>query len=431
MNVESEKAGYNLSPGHRRYIFILLFLLYLFDYMDRLVITSLFPFLKADWGLTDAQCGMMVSAVYWSIVIFTFPVSILVDRWSRKKTIALMGIVWSIGTAICAFTKNFSQLFASRTIIGIGEAGYAPGGTAMIAGMYPQEKRSQMMGIWNISIPLGSALGIAIGGIVATHWGWRHAFGLVAIPGFLVSFLFFFVKDYKTVELTKAVDETSPQSARVKMSFSDKFQQFAHNPTLIFTYFGFAAVVFCTTSLLTWLPTYFHRFHGIAESQAGIKASLVMMLALVGAPLGGYLSDKWMKRRRNARLLFPALSTIITAILLFIGLTFFSGNIQYAFILVVGLTIILFLPSAAAATQDVVHPGLRAISYAWCVIFQNLLGASLGPLFIGAISDRYNIKIALGILPVFLLLASVLFLAGSFFYTRDLSRVEKVELEVE
>ena len=140
-----------------------------------------------------------------------------------------------------------------------------------------------------------------------------------------------------------------------------------------------------------------------------------MMLALVGAPLGGYLSDKWMKRRLNARLLFPALSTIITAILLFIGLTFFSGNIQYAFILVVGLTIILFLLSAAAATQDVVHPGLRAISYAWCVIFQNLLGASLGPLFIGAISDRYNIKIALGILPVFLLLASVLFLAGSFF----------------
>ena len=245
MNNLTAPKEYKLSKGYTNYIFILLFLLYFFDYVDRLVVTSLFPFIKADWGITDAQCGMLVSAVYWSIVIFTFPVSILVDRWSRKKSIGLIAIIWSLATAACAMTRNFSQLRAARMLIGIGEAGYAPGGTAMIAGLYPEEKRSRMMGIWNMSIPLGSAVGIALGGIIATHWGWRHAFGLVALPGLIVAILFFFVKDYKTVELTKTVKETS---AKVKMKTGEIAREFLHTPSLILTYFGFAAMVFVSSS---------------------------------------------------------------------------------------------------------------------------------------------------------------------------------------
>ncbi len=423
-------AADQVSPGYRRYVFTLLFLLYLFDYVDRLVVTSLFPFIKADWGLTDAQCGMLVSAVYWSIVVFTFPVSILVDRWSRKKTIALMGIVWSLATALCALAGRFGHLFACRTLIGIGEAGYAPGGTAMIAGLYPPEQRSRIMGIWNASIPLGSALGVALGGLVAAHWGWRHAFGLVALPGLVIALLFFRVKDYKTVELARTV-AVEGGTRQVRMGRAELVREFSRNPTLILTYLGFAGVVFCTTSLLTWLPTFFHRVYAIPEAQAGVRAGAVMLLALFGAPLGGYLADIWMRRRVNARLLFAALSTLVSAVLLFAAMSFFHGALQYAVILVMGLTVVSFLPAAAAVTQDVVHPGLRAISYALCVICQNLLGASLGPVVIGALSDRFGIAKALTVLPAFLVVAAALFFAGAFFYQRDLARVEKVALEIE
>ena len=107
-----------VSKGYRRYVFTLLFLLYFFDYVDRLVVTSLFPFIKADWGISDAQCGMLVSAVYWSIVVFTFPVSILVDRWSRKKTIALMGIMWSLATALCVICQNLLGASLGPVVIG-------------------------------------------------------------------------------------------------------------------------------------------------------------------------------------------------------------------------------------------------------------------------------------------------------------------------
>jgi predicted MFS family arabinose efflux permease len=429
MSDQSGVREYKLSKGYTNYIFILLFLLYFFDYVDCMVVTSLFPHIKEEWGITDAQCGMLVSAIYWSIVMFTIPASILVDRWSRKKTIGLMAVIWSFATAVCALTRNFGQLFSTRCIIGIGEAGYAPGGTAMLSGLYPEEKRSRMMGIWNASIPLGSAVGIALGGIIAKEFGWRHAFGLVALPGLIVAILFFFVKDYKTVDLMKTAD--TGDGTRVRMSKMDIFREFIHTPTLIFTYFGFAAMTFVTTSLITWLPTFFNRVHNIPMDQAGIKGGSVMLLALVGAPLGGFLADMWLKKRKNARLMFSMIVAVLSAIFLGAGLMFFDGNIQYVFILVMGLTVVAFVPAAAAVTQDVVHPGLRAISYALCVIVQNLLGSSLGPIVVGSLSDAYDIKTALTVLPVFLIVAAVLFFIGSFFYERDLNKVEKVTLVAE
>src|SRR5512140_2430215 len=198
--------GYLFSKAYTSYMFLLLWLLYFFDYVDRMVVVSLFPFLRSEWGLTDAQCGALVSAVYWAIILFSFPASIVIDRWSRRKTIAIMSALWCMATAACAVTRNFSQLFAARTAIGIGEAGYAPGGTAMISALYPETRRAFMVGIWNASIPIGMAAGIVIGGFIASRWGWRHAFGIVALPGLVIALLFFFIKDYKTVVLEKTAD---------------------------------------------------------------------------------------------------------------------------------------------------------------------------------------------------------------------------------
>jgi len=128
MKAPEDRSGYLFSKGYSNYVFVLLFLLYMFDYIDRMVITSMFPSIVADWGISHTQSGMLVSAVYWAIVLLTFPVSILVDRWSRTKTIGIMAIMWSIATALCALTGNYVQLFMARLLIGIGEAGYAPGG---------------------------------------------------------------------------------------------------------------------------------------------------------------------------------------------------------------------------------------------------------------------------------------------------------------
>jgi MFS family permease len=419
--------GYLVSKGYSYYVFILLFLLYMFDYMDRQVIVSLFPYLKADWGLSDMQCGSLVSAVYWSILLLAFPVSILIDRWSRKNSIGIMAILWSAATLSCAFTHNFTQLFITRTAIGIGEAGYAPGGTALISASFPQRMRAQMMGIWNASIPLGSALGIVIGGFVAQYWGWRYAFGIVALPGLVIAILFFWVKDYKTVELT----QTQPQQdlgAR-RLSTKEIALSFLKTRSLVFSYLGFAANMFVTTAFMAWLPSFYQRTEDCTISSAGMKGASVMAMAIVGAPLGGFIVDRWGRHLPNARMVFGAISSFLTAVTLMAGFVFFEGNVQYAVFLLGGVFASAFIPGIVAVTQDVVHPGLRATSYSINVIVMHILGSSLGPLCVGAISDAYDLKTALTILPLAAMVGALLFFIGSLWYVGDLARVEKVEME--
>ena len=423
-NPEDQK-GYLFSKGYSNYVFMLLFLLYMFDYIDRSIVTSMFTSIEADWGISHTQSGLLMSAVYWAIVILTFPVSLLVDRWSRTKTIGIMAIMWSLATALCAITGNFVQLFMARLLIGVGEAGYAPGGSAMISGLYPIEKRSKMMGLWNASIPLGTAIGVLLGGFIAIRLGWKHAFGLVALPGFLVAILFLFVKDYKTVDLS-FIDKTNH---KIKMEKKDMVKEFLSKPSIIYTYFGIAAVVFVTTSLITWLSTYFQVMRGLPQDKAGSMASSVMVLALVGAPLGGILTDRWRKTRFNARLLLPAISSLVSAILLFAALFLFKGIIQYILFLAMGIAIMVFISGATAVTQDVIHPGLRATSYAIAVVVQNLLGASMAPIVVGQIYDHSNIKTALSILPFMLVIGAVLFYLGSRYYEKDMDKVTKINLE--
>jgi MFS family permease len=315
----------------------------------------------------------------------------------------------------------------ARILIGFGEAGYAPGGSALISGMYPMEKRSKMMGLWNASIPLGSAIGVTMGGIIASTWGWKHAFGIVAIPGLIIAILFLFVKDYKTVDLSR-VDKANN---RVKMERKDIVREFLKKPSVIFTYFGMTAIVFVTTAMIVWLPKFFESTAGMDPKKAGTLAGAVMMLALIGAPMGGYITDRWRKTQPKARMLFPAITTFISALLLFLAFFLFSGTLQLITLFIFGIFIMLFISGAAAVTQDVIHPGLRASSYAIAVMVQNLLGSFTAPIVLGRISDLTNIKTAMSILPFSLLLGALLFLIGSRYYVSDMNKVTTVKLESE
>jgi len=420
------------NAGSRRgvgWLFAGLFLLYMFDYIDREVVSSVIPFLKQDLGISDTQAGSLASAVYWSIVIFTFPVSILVDRWSRKRSVGLMVMLWSVATGAAAFIRTFPQLFLTRLGVGVGEAGYAPGGTAMISAMYPIEKRARMTGFWNASIPLGSAIGVGLGGVVATAWTWKHAFGLVAIPGFIIGILFFFfARDYRTVKLERPATQT--RAARA-MRVREIVRDFLHTPSLLFTYIAFAGNTFLTSAYLIWLPSYFVRTQNMPAGRAGLKASSIMLCAIVGAPLGGWLVDALRKRFTSARPLFAGLASLLSAGIWLLAFGAFSGTAQYIVMILAAVSTLLYLSGASAVTQDVVHPGLWAISYAICVIVQNLLGSSTGPIVVGALSDHMGLPTALLLVPLASVFAGALFLAASAFYRRDLEKVDKVPVEME
>jgi MFS family permease len=423
-----EAQDFKVSKGYSYYVFLLLFLLYLFNYVDRMVVAAIFPYLKVDWGLTDTECGWFASIVTLMMTVFVFPVSLLVDRWSRKKAIGIMAVLWSIGAAACALTRNFTQLFTMRAVLGVGEAAYTSGGHAMIAAYFPEEKRATMNGLFTAAIPMGTAIGVILGGVIAESLGWRYAFGILAIPGLIVAILFFWVKDYKTVQMVKTTHD-GDQAIQVKMKFADIAREFLHTPSVLFTYLGYVGNTFVTTGLMNWLPTYYHRTDGLPMDKAGLKTAVVFLLAIFGAPIGGYITDKIRKKYLNARMTVPAVTSCLTALFLFIGFSFLEGNAQYIFMIFFGFVAPMFAAGGSAVTQDVVHPGLRAISYSLAQFFMMLLGYSLSPIFIGFISDRYDLLTAFKFLPLFALFGGAAFFIGSFFYVRDLHKVEKVKLE--
>jgi fucose permease len=198
------------------------------------------------------------------------------------------------------------------------------------------------------------------------------------------------------------------------------------------TYFGFAGMMFTSISMSTFLPTYFQRVQGFPLQKATLLASGIMLTSIIGSPLGGWIADTWMKKNIKARLLVPSISAFLAAVLFIGGFHLFSGGmVQYGIFLLAGIASIAWASSAIAVTQDVVHPGLRAVSYALCVITQNLLGSSLGPVVTGALSDRYGILVALKIASMTALISCVLFYLGSRYYQRDLDKVERVVLTPE
>jgi len=364
------------------------------------------------------------------MTVFVFPVSFMVDRWSRKKSIALMAILWSLAAGACALTRNFKQLFALRSVIGVGEAAYTAGGHAMIAAYFPEEKRATMNGLFTAAIPFGTAIGVILGGVIAVNLGWRYAFGLTALPGLVIAILFFWVKDYKTVEVLK-LTAGDASAVRTKKTFPDITKEFVRTPSLIMTYLGYVGNTFVTTAFITWLPTYFHRTEGLPMDKAGMRSSVVFLLAIVGAPLGGMIADRWRKSKLKARMLFPALTSLIASILVFLTFGVFEGKLQYIFLLAFGLFAPMFASAGSAVTQDVVHPGLRAISYSMCQFFMMALGYSLSPILVGWISDCYDLITAFRFMPIFTLLGALAFFIGSFFYEADLAKVDRVVLEEE
>jgi MFS family permease len=368
--------------------------------------------------------------------IFAFPISILVDRWSRRKVTSLMASLWSVASAACAFTTGFGQLLVARTAIGVGEAAYAPAAVTMISALFPQKMRAVMVGIFNAFIPIGMAAGMMLGAYIAVHWGWRHAFGIVALPGLIVAILFYFIRDYKTVALEQTVVAptagTTAEVQKKKMTKKEIAWDFARKPSLIASYISFAAVSFQYVSIITFLPSYFMRVQGLSVQQASGLTSSLLLPVIVGGAFGGWLTDRWMKTNISARLLFPCIMYTAACAVTICAFAFLpAGTVQFAAILAGNFLLTAGGPAAICVTQEVVHPGLRAMAYALGITVQHMFGSAPGPLITGAISDKFGLPAAMTLASGAALVGALALLIGSFYYKRDLEKVEKVTMRPE
>ncbi len=423
---------YLLGRGEAWFAFAMTMGLMLFDYIDRQIIVSLFPFIKAAWGVSDKQLGALVSVVSITVAIGALPIALIADRGSRVKSISLMAAAWSVATISCMFTRSYSGLFAARAVVGLGEAGYGSVGAALLSSLFPARMRASLLGAFFAAASVGSVLGVLLGGVIAARWGWQAAFGVVGIPGLLMALLYLRVRDYRTVALTPSLERattTTGSTARYVV------RVLAGSRTLLWLCLGGAAQLIVVSSVWAWLPSFLNRVHGVAPDHAGAKAALVVLAGAVGGVLWGFVVDRAGRKRARNKLVMLAGLCMLT--LLVLAPTFWmstqpgliSNEAQFALIMIGGLLMTCSAGPASAMVIDVVHPGVRATGASVLALIQNLLGLAVGPFVTGLLSDAFDLNTALAMVPVFSLLSAALFLVAARTYEADLTNVERVRVE--
>jgi MFS family permease len=418
--------GYLFGPGHAWFALVMTLALMVFDYVDRQIIVSLFPYLKAEWNLSDAQLGALVSVVSITVALGALPVALFADRVSRVKSIVAMATVWSLATISCMFTRGYGGLLAARAAVGLGEAGYGSVGAAVIASHFPSRMRGMLLAAFFASASVGSVLGVLLGGVIAAKWGWQAAFGVVGVPGLVLALLYLKVRDYRTVALTPALDakrQSLGQAARhiVKM--------LTRAPTILWVCIGGAAQLIVVSALWSWLPSYLNRVHGVAPAQAGIQAALVVLCGAAGSVLWGALVDRAGTRRPRRKFATMALLCIASMAVLVVAFGLGAGaSWQFALIACGGFLATCTVGPVSAIVIDVVHPGVRATGASVLALFQNLFGLAAGPFVAGLLSDAWGLVPALTATPLFALVAAGAFMLAARSYEADKARaVEPVD----
>ncbi|MDM0113687.1 MFS transporter [Variovorax sp. J22R133] len=424
----NDHCASSAAGGYAWAVFALTFGLMLSDYLSRQVIGAVFPFLKADWGVSDSQLGALVSVVSVVVGVLTIPMSMVADRWGRVKSITLMAFVWCLATIACGLATNYSQMLMARAVVGAGEAAYAAAGAALLAHTFPIGKRAAIQGAFQSAGLFGSVLGVVIGGAVASQFGWRTAFFVVGAPGLLLALAYpFVVRDYVAPKID--VKGSANAQGNASLPFGQLVRQvfIARSGNLSFLAFGLQMAI--PSILIAWMPTFLNRFYGFEPRKAALMAAAAVLAAGLGVLFGGGLSDRLSRGRPRYRAIVPAAYALICGILLAAGFGMAPSGVALVLIMVGALFAVAHGGCAVAIVMDVTHPAVRATVTATAVLGASLLGLAPGPFLVGLVSDMVDLKTALTLAPVVTFVAAALFLAASRTYERDVAASSHFSLE--
>ncbi len=421
-DTQNEVKEYRTGGWSAHYVLIICTLLYAINYMDRQVFSVILQPMKMELGLTDAECGLASTVLILGMALFSFPIAHMVDRWSRRKSIGLMAILWSGFTFLTGLATNFITVIIPRAFVGLGEAGFVPGGTAMIGASYAKEKRGRALGIFHIAIPLGAAAGVMLGGVISASYGWRTPFFYFAIPGVILGILAFFMKDYKTT-----VEAGASTGAK---GFFTALGNVLKIPTVKWFYPALGLAVFMSTSVLIWLPSLIMRVMNVNEATAGMLVGGIGLTAIIGAPLGGVLSDVWRKKDTRGRMYVPAVSYLASAVLIVIVILTKFSPLGIALAVLYGIVASMAVPAFATVSQDIVPVAHKGLSMGLVVFAQYSFGGAWGPWLIGWLSDLLGggaegLSLAVILSAIVGVVGGIFFLVAARTYPDDAEKVRR------
>jgi len=377
------------SDAYRRYALGLLLVVYVFNFVDRQILSILAEAIGRDLGLSDTELGVLggvAFAVLYSVV--GIPIARWADRGVRRSIIALGLFVWSGMTALTGFANNFTQLALARVGVGLGEAACSPPAHSLLSDYFPPERRGTALSIYALGIPIGSAIGVFAGGWINEAFDWRTAFFVVGLPGILLAAIVRLTLREPPRGLSEAVAATAAGEGTQRDSVWDvlrfmwRLRSFRHMSlaAALHAFYGYGAGFF--------LPAFMIRVHGFSYGELGTYLALLTLFGSgTGTFLGGWLGDRFAARDQRWYLWVPAAATVI-------GLPFAAGlylwpdgYVALAFGLPAALMGAMYLGPTFAMAQGLARLHMRALVSALLLFVINLIGLGLGPLVVGLLSD--------------------------------------------
>ena len=410
-------------------VFALTFGLLLSDYMSRQVLNAVFPVLKAEWSLSDTQLGSLSSIVALLVGLLTFPLSVVADRWGRVRSVILMAGLWSLATLACALAANYNQMFLARFFVGVGEAAYGSVGIALILSIFPAHLRSSLASAFMAGGPVGSVIGMALGGVVATHFGWRWSFGAMAIFGFTLVILYaIIVRESKISSAAQNAARSGQAPALQRPKLRAIFSGLISSRSVIAAYIGSGLQLFIMAAMLAWLPSFLNRYYGLPTDKAGVAAAAFILIGAIGMTVCGVVTDRVSRSMPGRKWTVAIAYSLISAGLLLLGFMLPPGTAQLVLI-ALGMAMVAGTTGPAGAmVANLTHPSIHATAFATLTLANNLLGLAPGPFVTGILADRIGLMGAMQIVPLIALGAATAFTIGKRYYADDLQRIRAMQI---
>jgi MFS family permease len=404
-----------------RFALGLLVAINLFNYIDRYVLAAVEPNIRAAFFAADDPNAMGWTGLLAPAFLFTYMISapvlgFLADRFSRWLVVGVCVILWSFATAASGFAATFAALFVTRIFVGIGEGGYGPAAPTILADYFALGMRGRIMAIFCGAIPVGSALGYVLGGIINHQLGWRWAFYLVAIPGIVLGLACFWEKDPRP-----RAEATSPKERRGARK--EDYLALLRNRSFMFNCLAQTAMTFALGGLAFWMSAYLIFRKQPPELATPIFGGITVVAGLLSTLLGGFVADRLQKRFSGSYFLVSGVGMIL-AFPLCIAMLYTPFPLAWVFLFGAIFFVFLNTGPSNAALANVVSSKIRATAFAMNILVIHLFGDAFSPPLLGAVAGHYDMTVAFLFVSAAMLISGIIWLFGMKYLAADTAAAE-------
>ena len=378
----SNAAG---STAYANYVLAILFIAYVFNFVDRQIISILLEPIKADLGASDSVMGLL-SGTAFALFYATLgiPIARWADLWVRRSIIAIGLALWSAMTAASGLVQNVGQMALARVGVGVGEAALSPPAHSLIADYFPVQKRATALGVYAMGIHIGILFGVIAGGWLEEFWGWRQAFVVVGLPGVVLALIV-----WLTVrEPERGAQEARPLAAGDAPPVLEVVRFLAGKRSFRHLSLGIGLTAFAGYAFATWAPTFLRRVHEMSGGELGTKFGLVLGIGgAIGSVLAGVIADRLGRGDPRWWMWVPAFAC--AGPLPFLLFFFFHGDADWALAIAFpGVMIAAMYQGPVFSTVQTMAPvRMRAVASGVLLFITNIIGLALGPPTVGWLND--------------------------------------------